>query len=47
MINTQEFDVCDCPYVINTFIEENNIKKDQIISFSRYRYTVAMFYYSE
>lgn len=43
-IEMQEFDLCDCPYQINTFIEKYNIQDKDIISITNYDRQITMFY---
>ena len=43
-VDIQHFDLTDCPYQINTFLEEYKIEKDKIISFSRSDKYLTMVY---
>lgn len=43
-IGMQTFDLCDCPYQINTWIEKYNIQADNIISINQDSKQVVMFY---
>jgi len=43
-VDIQHFDLTDCPYQINTFLEKYKIEKDQIISFSRSDKYLTMVY---
>jgi hypothetical protein len=44
MIEMQEFDLGDCPYQINQFIEKNFIERSRIFGFSHSDKTVIMYY---
>jgi hypothetical protein len=43
-IGMQTFDLCDCPYQINTWIEKYNIQADNIISINQEGKQVVLFY---
>ena len=43
-VGMQTFDLCDCPYQINTWIEKYNIQADNIISINQDGKQVVMFY---
>lgn len=43
-VGMQTFDLCDCPYQINTWIEKYNIQADNIISINQDSKQVVMFY---
>lgn len=44
LLSMQEFNISDCPYVINRFIEENKIDENMIICFSHDCRNVLMYY---
>lgn len=43
-VGMQTFDLCDCPYQINTWIEKYNIQADNIISINQDSKQVVLFY---
>jgi hypothetical protein len=43
-VGMQTFDLCDCPYQINTWIEEYNIQANNIISINQDSKQVVLFY---
>ena len=43
-VDMQHFDLRDCPYQINTFLEKYKVEKQHIISFSRsYKYLTMVY----
>ena len=43
-VGMQTFDLCDCPYQINTWIDKYNIQAENIISINQDNKQVVMFY---
>jgi hypothetical protein len=43
-VGMQTFDLCDCPYQINTWIEKYNIQANNIISINQDSKQVVLFY---
>ena len=43
-VGMQTFDLCDCPYQMNTWIEKYNIQADNIISINQDSKQVVLFY---
>ena len=44
MINMQQFDIGDCPYQINQFLEKYDIKQSEIVGWSHSDKTIIMSY---